>query len=253
MLDIKLLPVVKEIQLRLNLLLNQRDVIELIKLNDVYTHNIFRVDKTRRLNINFGLCSFISEDLRPIFERSDVSRASDFIREIFKSWKYFSGSSVYPVPTSAEDDGGSPSSTYGKYIREDKNLFGICEYGQMRWKLIGYVYDQLSAEIEKAEESRINPILADIIKARNGHYCHALELHNVYEFENIIEAIMEDYRTQLDSGEITKKQVAEFFHSMQIYYLEDETLSESENSDNENAIYAATGSMENIMEIIDSF
>ena len=59
-------------------------------------------------------------------------------------------------------------------------------------------------------------ILDTIIKARNGHYCHALEVSDTYELECAIEAVTEEFPNH------TLTEVTEFFESMSIYFLGDD-------------------------------
>lgn len=84
----------------------------------------------------------------------------------------------------------------------------------------------------------MNPIYESIIKARQGNYCHALEVTYTYELESIVEAIIEEYSDQLDDGSITEKDVIDFFTTMSIYYLDDDELSDDENLLLENEVYS---------------
>jgi hypothetical protein len=68
----------------------------------------------------------------------------------------------------------------------------------------------------------MNAILNKIIEARNGHYCHALEVATVYEIECTVEQIYSEF-----IGEHDEKVIIGFFESMQVYSLsEDETETE---------------------------
>lgn len=84
----------------------------------------------------------------------------------------------------------------------------------------------------------MNPILERIIKARQGHYCHALEVTYPHELECIIEAIIEEYSDQLDDGSVTEKDIIDFFATMSIYHISDDELSDDENSLLENEVYS---------------
>ena len=84
----------------------------------------------------------------------------------------------------------------------------------------------------------MNTIYESIIKARQGHYCHALEVTHTYELESIVEAIIEEYSNQLDNGTITEKDIIGFFTTMSIYYLNDDELSDDENSLLECEVYS---------------
>ena len=56
-------------------------------------------------------------------------------------------------------------------------------------------------------------LLDHIIKERNGHYCHALELANYYEYECVIKQIVSDYK-----GNFTKDEIIDFVISIDLYY-----------------------------------
>ena len=66
-------------------------------------------------------------------------------------------------------------------------------------------------------------IIDTIIEARNGYYCHALEVSDVYELESIVESIIEEFPDR------SEKEYIDFFNTMEIYSLDDA---------NEQAIYA---------------
>jgi hypothetical protein len=72
-----------------------------------------------------------------------------------------------------------------------------------------------------------NVILNKVIEARNGHYCHALEVSSTYEIENAIEAISAEY--EAEGVEALK----EFFNTMQIIYFAGE---EEESAEDEEAV-----------------
>jgi len=66
-------------------------------------------------------------------------------------------------------------------------------------------------------------IIDKIIQERNGHYCHVIEVNEVYEIENIIELIHDEF---IDSFKL--EDIIEFFSNISIYSL---------NDDNEDEIY----------------
>ena len=59
----------------------------------------------------------------------------------------------------------------------------------------------------------MNAIHENILKARNGHYVHALEVHYVTDLQAVVDAVIE---TGID---YTEAEYIEFFKSMEIYYL----------------------------------
>ena len=75
-------------------------------------------------------------------------------------------------------------------------------------------------------------LLDHIIEERKGYYCHALELDNVYGFEYVIEQIVSDYKNSF-----TLKEVIEFFDSIELYYLPDDTLTSEHNDAQEEELY----------------
>ena len=65
-------------------------------------------------------------------------------------------------------------------------------------------------------------IIDTIIEARHGHYCHALEVSDVYELESVAEAIIDEFPDRPESDYL------DFFNSIEVYSLDDA---------NEQAIY----------------
>ena len=76
----------------------------------------------------------------------------------------------------------------------------------------------------------MNALLNKIIEQRNGHYCHAVEVSNVYDLENIAEVIISENEEEFPIEVIT-----EFLQSLTIYYLPEE--GEEEDKEEENKIY----------------
>ena len=66
-------------------------------------------------------------------------------------------------------------------------------------------------------------ILDRIIKDRNGFYCHAIEVNDMYEIESIIESIIELFEDQY-----TESEYIEFFETISIYYLGENSKEEKE-------------------------
>jgi dihydroorotase len=78
-----------------------------------------------------------------------------------------------------------------------------------------------------------NTIFNTILKNKNNHYIHALEVETTYEIENCIECIWFEFQETA-----TIKELKDFFNSMEIYYYEvDENDKQIENEENENEIY----------------
>lgn len=75
-------------------------------------------------------------------------------------------------------------------------------------------------------------ILDYIIEQRNGHYCHALELTDVYSLECVIESLMMELGEQFTLGEYL-----EFFNSIEIYFLADDDSSAEYNNAIETELY----------------
>lgn len=77
----------------------------------------------------------------------------------------------------------------------------------------------------------MNPILNKCIESRNGNYCHALEVSNTYELESIIESVYDE-----NINDCSIEDIKEFFNTIQLYHLVDETESDEQNSENENLV-----------------
>jgi hypothetical protein len=63
----------------------------------------------------------------------------------------------------------------------------------------------------------MNPITEKIIDARKGHYCHCVEVSDVYELENIAENIVQEF-----SPEFSEETIIDFLESLTVYSLNDE-------------------------------
>lgn len=68
----------------------------------------------------------------------------------------------------------------------------------------------------------MNTILEAIIKARQGHYCHAIEVETTYDIENIIESIAREFPNE------SEETLKDFFNTISIYYIENEVETEEE-------------------------
>lgn len=78
-----------------------------------------------------------------------------------------------------------------------------------------------------------NTILNAILKARNNHYTHTLEVSSSYEIENAIEQVWLEFEDIA-----TIEELKEFFNSMEIYYYEENENGEQvENKEHEEDVY----------------
>ena len=68
-----------------------------------------------------------------------------------------------------------------------------------------------------------NTLLNHIIKKRKGHYCHDIEVKDVYEIEAIVEAIFEEF-----NEDYSARDIIEFFESITVHYTGegDDTIEE---------------------------
>jgi len=79
----------------------------------------------------------------------------------------------------------------------------------------------------------MNALLAKVINSRNGHYCHVVEVSEVYELESITEAIIQENETEFDA-----ETIIDFLETLSVYYLENEEETEEYNKLKENEVYA---------------
>ena len=70
-----------------------------------------------------------------------------------------------------------------------------------------------------------NKIFNRILKERSGHYCHVIEVNDIYDIISVIEGVIDCYNDQY-----TEKEYIEFFESLTIIYL-------GEDSEEENKVY----------------
>ncbi|MBC8302159.1 MAG: hypothetical protein H8E55_41135 [Pelagibacterales bacterium] len=63
----------------------------------------------------------------------------------------------------------------------------------------------------------MNNLLEQIIQERKGHYCHALEVNDVYHLESVVESVIESF------PEFDEYTYIDFFETLELYCLgEDE-------------------------------
>ena len=77
-------------------------------------------------------------------------------------------------------------------------------------------------------------ILDYIIEQRKGHYCHVLELTDVYDLECVIESFIMDLGEQF-----TLDEYLDFFNSIEIYFVADDDSTSEWNADTEQRLYDA--------------
>ena len=74
-------------------------------------------------------------------------------------------------------------------------------------------------------------ILDTIIEQRNGMYCHALEVHDAYELDAIVESIYSDFISTH-----TKEDIISFFSNIELYALDESNEEEIYNYNFEEAV-----------------
>ena len=71
----------------------------------------------------------------------------------------------------------------------------------------------------------MNAIFELVVDQRGGNYCHAIEVEDVYELENIAEQVIFEFDEMFSEDEII-----DFLETMSVYYL-------GENEEMENEVY----------------
>lgn len=79
----------------------------------------------------------------------------------------------------------------------------------------------------------MNALLEKVIESRQGHYCHVVEVSDVYELENIAEAILSENENEFDS-----ETIIDFLETLTVYFLENEEETEEYNNEKEKEVYA---------------
>ena len=77
-------------------------------------------------------------------------------------------------------------------------------------------------------------ILDYMIKQRKGHYCHVLELTDVYDLECVIESFIMDL-----GDKFSLQDYLDFFNSIEIYFIADECSTSEWNDAIEYELYDA--------------
>ena len=78
----------------------------------------------------------------------------------------------------------------------------------------------------------MNAILKYMIEQRNGHYMHAIEVHNEYELQCTIENFVDGLQ-----NDFTKEQFKEFFKTVEIYHIYDDEITDLQNKIEEDVLY----------------
>ena len=79
----------------------------------------------------------------------------------------------------------------------------------------------------------MNALLEKVIESRNGHYCHVVEVSEVYELESIAEAIISENEDLFDA-----ETIIDFLETLTVYFLENEEESQEYNNEKEKEVYA---------------
>ena len=75
-----------------------------------------------------------------------------------------------------------------------------------------------------------NTIFNTILKNRNNHYCHVLEISSSYEIEIAIESIWYEFQDIATIDELK-----DFFNTIQLYYYSEEEDTEEEDTEEEDS------------------
>lgn len=70
---------------------------------------------------------------------------------------------------------------------------------------------------------KMNPIFKQVLKLRDGHYCHAIEVESIFDFESIIQGIVEGFIDDYNEASII-----EFISALEVYYIGDNEEDEEE-------------------------
>ena len=62
----------------------------------------------------------------------------------------------------------------------------------------------------------MNALLEKTIESRQGHYCHVVEVSDVYELENIAEAIIQENENEFDL-----ETIIDFLETLTVYCLDE--------------------------------
>jgi len=67
----------------------------------------------------------------------------------------------------------------------------------------------------------MNKLIEKLIEIRGGHYCHVIEVSDVYELECIADSICDEFERQYP-----KETIIDFLESLEVYCLDDAKESE---------------------------
>lgn len=66
-----------------------------------------------------------------------------------------------------------------------------------------------------------NRLFDDIIKSRNGHYCHDIEVNDKYELESFLDSFIDEFKDKYSN-----KNIKDFLMSLSIHSLSDKNEEE---------------------------
>ena len=69
----------------------------------------------------------------------------------------------------------------------------------------------------------MNKIVDRMLEIRKGHYCHALEVNDIYELHNVIDYVYNEF-----VEEFGKEEVIDFLQTLELYYLGNDPVQEKE-------------------------
>lgn len=68
-----------------------------------------------------------------------------------------------------------------------------------------------------------------VIKAKNGNYCHAFEFTSVYDYQCLIDSLIEQLQEDFNDS-LTDADFISFIESASIYYIENKSLTDEQNN-----------------------
>lgn len=80
-------------------------------------------------------------------------------------------------------------------------------------------------------------ILDHVIRAKNGNYCHAFEFTSVYEYQCLIDSLIEQLQGDFNDS-LSNDDFISFIESASVYYIENKSLTDEQNNAIEQEIYA---------------
>lgn len=144
-----LLPVLKSV------LEHKKDIQQEVKSKNGFINYYYKCGFI--LDLSNGLCNIIRDTYRRHHHHNYSKYSTYFenynkilkeITKLFKKWEHYSGNEYYPIVLKSSPL--SSSQIYNYYVIRRLSMWGLDEYGQLRWNLIKFLISEIIKDINSS-------------------------------------------------------------------------------------------------------